>query len=88
VETVGVRELKNHLSRHLKRVQGGARIVVTDRGRSIATLAPIESDDMDWAVKMVVSGRARWSGGKPKGARRPVRISGKPVSDAVLDDRR
>ena len=88
METVGVRELKNNLSRHLKRVQRGTRIVVTERGRSIATLAPIEGNDTDWAARMVASGRARWSGGKPKGASRPVRISGKPVSDAVLDDRR
>ena len=88
METVGVRELKNHLSRHLKRVQGGARIVVTDRGRSIATLAPIEGDDMNWAVKMVASGRARWNGGKPRGAQEPVRISGRTVADAMLEDRR
>ena len=41
---IGIREFKAHLSRHLKRVQAGARLVVTDRGRSIATIAPIEPE--------------------------------------------
>ncbi len=36
METDGIRELKAHLSRHLKRVRSGARLVVTARGRSIA----------------------------------------------------
>ena len=40
METVGVRDLKAHLSRHLKRVRGGARLLVTDRGRTIAMIGP------------------------------------------------
>jgi antitoxin (DNA-binding transcriptional repressor) of toxin-antitoxin stability system len=33
---VGVRELRNHLRRHLHRVRDGDEVVVTDRGRAIA----------------------------------------------------
>jgi prevent-host-death family protein len=88
VETIGIRELKNHLSRHLKRVQAGARLVVTERGRQIATIAPIETDDMAWLHKMIAEGRASWGGGKPKGSRRPVRLKGSPMSDSVIEDRR
>jgi prevent-host-death family protein len=43
MDTVGIRELKMHLSRHLKRVRAGACLIVTDRGRSIATITPIEA---------------------------------------------
>jgi antitoxin (DNA-binding transcriptional repressor) of toxin-antitoxin stability system len=89
METVGVRELKANLSRHLKRVRAGARLTVIERGRSIATISPVETPaDVDWAHKLVAEGRAHWSGGKPAGSSRPARISrDKTVSGAVLEDR-
>ncbi len=89
METVGIRELKTHLSRHLKRVRSGARLLVTERGRSIATISPVEaSADIDWAHQLVAEGRAHWNGGKPTGAKRPARITGKTASSIVLEDRR
>lgn len=36
--TVGIRELKNNLSRYLRRVQAGERVMVTDRGNPVAEL--------------------------------------------------
>lgn len=90
METVGVRELKSGLSRYLKRVRAGARVTVTERGRPIATLGPVDlPPDMEWAHAMVVSGHARWSGGKPSGASRQAPpVAGRSVSEAVLEDRR
>lgn len=90
METVGIRELKTHLSRHLKRVRSGARLVVTDRGRSIATINPVEVPaDVGWAHQLVAEGRAHWDGGKPAGCRPPVPVApGRTVSAAVLEDRR
>jgi prevent-host-death family protein len=90
METVGVRELKSGLSRYLKRVRSGARVTVTERGRAIATLAPIDlPPDVAWAHALVVSGRAQWSGGKPAGTRPPApTLAGRSVSEAVLEDRR
>jgi prevent-host-death family protein len=88
MDTVGIRELKAHLSRYLKRVRAGARLIVTERGRSIATITPVETPaNVAWAHRLVAEGRAQWSGGKPVGAR-PVRVAGGTVSDAVLEDRR
>lgn len=89
-ERVGIRDLKARLSRHLRRVQAGASIVVTDRGRSIATIAPIEpAPDLGWTQRLVAEGRARWEGGKPAGCSRPVDVApDRTVSDAVLEDRR
>jgi len=89
MDTVGIRELKAHLSRYLRRVRSGARLMVTERGRSIATISPIEARaDVDWAHRLVADGRANWSGGKPAGSREPVRVAeGRTVSDAVLEDR-
>jgi antitoxin (DNA-binding transcriptional repressor) of toxin-antitoxin stability system len=89
METIGVRELKTHLSRHLKRVRSGVRLVVTERGRSIATIGPVETPaDVAWAHQFVAEGRANWSGGKPAGSPRPVSVArGRAVSSAVLEDR-
>jgi prevent-host-death family protein len=90
METVGIRELKAHLSRHLKRVRSGARLMVTERGRSIATISPVETPaDVAWAHRLVAEGRAHWSGGKPVGSPRLVTVArGRTVSGAVLEDRR
>lgn len=89
METVGIRELKTHLSRHLKRVRAGARLLVTERGRSIATINPVETPpDVDWAHQLVAEGHAHWNGGKPAGARRPAKITGRTASSIVLEDRR
>jgi prevent-host-death family protein len=89
MDTVGIRDLKTHLSRHLKRVRSGARLLVTERGRSIATINPVEAPaDVDWAHQLVAEGGAHWSGGKPTGARRPAKIISTTASAIVLEDRR
>ncbi len=40
---VGVRELRNNLSRYLDRVHEGTEVVVTEHGRAVAKVVPIES---------------------------------------------
>lgn len=86
---VGVRELKNGLSRYLKRVQGGEEIIVTERGRSVARIVPAKATNLTRALgPLLREGAVRWSGGKPRGAsRRPV-IQGQTLSEMVLADRR
>lgn len=44
MRTVRIGELKNHLSRYLRVVRGGTRLVVLDRDTPIAELGPITSD--------------------------------------------
>jgi len=41
-ETVGVRELRQNLSRYLERVKRGEGLEVTERGRVVAKLVPSE----------------------------------------------
>lgn len=40
MKSVKITELKNHLSEHLRKVEAGAEIVVTDRDRPIARIVP------------------------------------------------
>lgn len=87
---IGVRALKAQLSEHLRRAQAGERILVTDRGTVIATIGPAETPKtVEWALKMVDEGKARWNGGKPLGMtpRIPHR-GGKLASEMVIEDRR
>jgi prevent-host-death family protein len=55
---VGVRELRQNLSRYLRRVAEGERLEVTERGKPVAILVPIADDSspLQW---LVASGRAR-----------------------------
>ena len=38
---VGIRKLKNSLSRYVRRAEAGERVLVTDRGRVVAALVPV-----------------------------------------------
>jgi prevent-host-death family protein len=38
--TVGIAELRQNLSRYLRRVENGERLLVTDRNRPVAELGP------------------------------------------------
>lgn len=40
MKTVGLRELKNHLSEYVRRVRAGESVRVTDRGQVVAHLLP------------------------------------------------
>jgi prevent-host-death family protein len=87
--TVGVRDLKAHLSEHLKRVRRGARLAVTDRGRVVARLIPAEDTAKPaWALRLVAEGVVHWAGGKPAGLTPRVKSRGKPTSEMVIEDRR
>ena len=56
-ERVGVRELRQNLSRWLRRVENGESFEVTDRGRPVAELRPLASDDDDVITRLAREGR-------------------------------
>lgn len=82
---VGVRELRDNLSRYLDRVRAGEELVVTDRGRAIARVSPVGAERvLDRLIAEGVVTPAR----RPKGrAGRPIKAEGS-VSDLVADQRR
>jgi prevent-host-death family protein len=86
---VGVRVLRDGLSDYLRQVGEGEQIVITDRGRPVALLAPFEQGAPARAAwELVAAGRASWVGGKPRGAKRPPRLKGNRAAEIVLEDRR
>ncbi len=87
--TVGIRELRDHLSGYLRRVRDGEALVITDRGKPVGELRPVNLGGSVARAQMLASrGVARWSGGRPKGLADAPRPAGDLVSDAVLEDRR
>jgi prevent-host-death family protein len=82
---VGVRELRNHLSRYLDRVRGGEELVVTDRGRAIARVLPVGAErTLDRLIAEGVVTPARQSDRRRAS---PMKTAG-TVSDLVADQRR
>jgi prevent-host-death family protein len=90
METIaGVRDLKNKLSHYLREVKKGHSIMITERGKVVATIVPAQQHpDVERLKELARSGLGTWRGGKPKGASRPVVVKGKPVGDIVLEERR
>ena len=89
METVGIRELKANLSRYLSRVKLGERIIIMDRKKEIAIIAPLREKQGDERIlKLMERGIAQWSGGKPKGLKPMIISKGRKVSKAVLEGRR
>jgi prevent-host-death family protein len=82
---VGVRELRNNLSRYLARVQEGEEVVITDHGRPVARVLPLRGEPtLDRLIDAGLVTPAR----KRKGASsRPINTAG-TVSDLVAQQRR
>jgi len=57
---VGIREAKTNLSRLLKEVQKGAVVNITDRGKSIARLVPIEENAISMEQRISNMERNGW----------------------------
>ena len=85
---VGIRNLKTNLSGVLRDVKAGETIEVTERGHVVARIVPGEADDEVTEVwEYIRHGGADWSGGKPLGSLRPIRVRGKPLSEIIIEDR-
>jgi prevent-host-death family protein len=64
---VGVRDLKAHLARYLRRVEAGESLVITLRGRAIGRLIPASSSIDEATVDariadMIAAGLVEWNG--------------------------
>ena len=90
--SAGIKEVKNNLSRLLGRVKAGEEILITERGRPVARIVKEN--------KGVKSIRAALGPLIQKGLialpnrsilkdrHAPLKVSGKPVSEMVVEDRR
>jgi prevent-host-death family protein len=83
---VGVRELRDQLSRHLTAVRAGREIIVTDHGRPVARLVPVD-ERVGVIDELVARGEASAPRRKVRGRPRPIAGKGS-VSELVARQRR
>ena len=82
---IGVRELKENLSKYLEKVAKGELVVVTDRGVAKAMIGPVPGGD-----QMAVGVEEGWITPAKKTGRlsRPLNLQGSMRSiDAINEDR-
>ena len=85
-----VRDLKDHLSAYLRRVQAGERIIVTDHDRPVAELVPLSNAKLTPRQRLSQLERD----GEVTAPRRggfvrvkATRTRGRSVSSTLLEDR-
>lgn len=84
---VSIRELKTHLSQYLRRAQSGQSLEVTSHRKVVARIVGVPNGSDGGISRLLASGAATWSGGKPAGASLRLRDQGTPVSRMVIEDR-
>ena len=82
---VGIRELRDHLSRYLDRVRDGDEVIVTDRGRAIARVVPVGTERV--LDRLIAEGIVTPARQPKKRAAKPLKAKG-IVSDLVGEQRR
>lgn len=92
VITVGIRELKTSLSSYLKRVREGKEtVLITEHGKPVAEIRPLEDDVNERMRAMVTLGQATWSGQplppNSSDAALPQIRGLKTVAELLLEDR-
>jgi len=88
-KTIGAREFKTRLGTYLRRVQRGATLVVTERGRPVAEVRPVaRMEDEDARLgELVALGVLTRATATPLRSFKPVRVKGRRVSEVLLEDR-
>ncbi|MGH7230269.1 MAG: type II toxin-antitoxin system Phd/YefM family antitoxin [Nitrospiraceae bacterium] len=91
--TVSIKELKSRLTTYLRMAKQGGEVVVTDRGKPIALIQPIQSAPQVVSrearlAKLVAQGYLRLPSRKPLKKMRRVTATGRSTSQVILDDRR
>lgn len=82
--TIGIRELRNGLSKHIATVAAGATITVTDHGRPVARIVPV---DQPTALEQLIAEGVVQPPRKRRGPLpEPMRTTG-TVSDLVAEQR-
>ena len=92
MNTVGIKEIKNNLSRYLSRVKSGEEILITERGKPIARI--IRENEKNNTIRQALAPLIEQGlvamPSQPINRASPIRIksTGKSTSEMVAEDRR
>jgi prevent-host-death family protein len=85
---VGVRELKARLSEYLRQVSQGKTVIITDHGRPVGRLSPVDQPLDERLKALQDAGLVAWNGRKQKPAMpAAVNRSYQQVSDILVEMR-
>ncbi|MFC4000097.1 type II toxin-antitoxin system Phd/YefM family antitoxin [Prauserella oleivorans] len=82
---VGVRALRDGLSHYLAEVRSGRTVTVTDHGKPVARIVPVEQPTA--LERLIAEGRVTRARAPRQAAPDPIAADG-PASDLVADQRR
>ena len=90
---VGVRQLKNSLTRYLRLVEEGHSVLVTSRNRPVAVLRKPDRDTartQEEVIAALVAEGKLLPAKKPGSLQpfKPRKLRGKPFSQSIIEDRR
>jgi prevent-host-death family protein len=85
VTWVGIKELRDGLSRHLAAVRAGQTVTITDHGRPVARIVPV--DQPTALERLIAEGRVQPARQRERSLPEPVPAKG-TVSDLVAEQRR
>ena len=88
-EGVGIRDLKSHLSGYIKMVKDGRSVVITEHGRPVGRIVPVDESEKDRIQSLTSSGFASWSGQKLRVGHATVKLrqGKKSLSQIVVENR-
>lgn len=83
---VGIRHLRDHLSKYLELVAAGAEVTVTDRGKPVARLVPHAPSRLDRLIELGIAHPPRRPK-RPAAEIQRVKVIGN-VSELISEQRR
>jgi prevent-host-death family protein len=89
---MGLREANQQFSKAIKAVKQGKEVILTERGKPIAMIKPLEPKEDQEAVirRLEAEGILRPAakrGPMPTPSWKPIRIKGKPMSQTISEER-
>lgn len=86
--TIGIRDLKVHLSNYVQQAKAGNVVIITERGEPIAKLTPIRPTVKQRLDELIEAGLLEWSGQRLSPFTPEVIPHGdRTVADLLLEDR-
>ena len=87
---MGLREANQSFSKAMKAVKQGKEVVLTERGKPIAVIKPLEAEEKAETVirRLEAEGILRPALKRdPMPDWKPIRIKGKPMSETIREER-
>lgn len=89
---MGLREANQSFSKAMKAVKQGKEVVLTERGKPIAVIKPLETKEVQETIIRRLESEgllrpARQRGPMEKPTWKPIRVKGKPLSQTISEER-